>query len=40
MIDGKYNLLGYFDTITDNLTWFSKEQWVGGMNNRIRSLFD
>ena len=29
MIDGKYNLLGYYDTQTDNLTWFNKEEWLG-----------
>ncbi|KAI1308651.1 Gamma-aminobutyric acid type B receptor subunit 1 [Halotydeus destructor] len=28
MVDGKYNLLGYYDTQTDNLTWFSREQWL------------
>ncbi|XP_076343552.1 gamma-aminobutyric acid type B receptor subunit 1-like isoform X1 [Tachypleus tridentatus] len=27
MIDGEYNLLGYYDTQMDNLTWFKKEQW-------------
>lgn len=30
MIEGKYNLLGYYDTQTDNLTWLEQEQWVGG----------
>lgn len=29
MIEGKYNLLGYYDTQTDNLTWFNNERWVG-----------
>ncbi|XP_042890500.1 gamma-aminobutyric acid type B receptor subunit 1-like isoform X1 [Penaeus japonicus] len=30
MIDGKYNILGYFDGQTDNLTWFNLESWVDG----------
>jgi gamma-aminobutyric acid type B receptor len=30
MTEGKYNLLGYYDTQTDNLTWLSHEKWVGG----------
>lgn len=28
-IDGKYVLLGYYDTQADNLTWFNKEKWSG-----------
>ena len=27
MIDGKYKTLGFFDTVTDNLTWYDREQW-------------
>ena len=27
MIDGKYITLGFYDTITDNLTWYDREQW-------------
>uniref|UniRef100_A0A061QLL2 Gamma-aminobutyric acid type B receptor subunit 2 n=1 Tax=Cupiennius salei TaxID=6928 RepID=A0A061QLL2_CUPSA len=30
MIDGNYTLLGYFDTQTNNLTWFKKEKWADG----------
>ncbi|XP_071038861.1 gamma-aminobutyric acid type B receptor subunit 1 isoform X4 [Parasteatoda tepidariorum] len=30
MIDGNYSLLGYYDTQTDNLTWFNKEKWADG----------
>lgn len=30
MIDGRYNLLGYYDTQTDNLTWMEHERWVAG----------
>lgn len=29
MIDGKYNLQGYYDIENFNLTWYGKEQWVG-----------
>jgi hypothetical protein len=29
MIDGKYNLLGYYDIENFNLTWLEKEKWVG-----------
>lgn len=29
VIDGKYVLLGYYDTQSDNLTWFDKERWIG-----------
>lgn len=29
MINGKYNLLGYYDTQRENLTWFDNEKWVG-----------
>lgn len=29
MIDGKYVLLGYYDTQSDNLTWNNKEKWMG-----------
>lgn len=28
MIEGKYNLLGYYDTQTNNLTWTNNERWV------------
>lgn len=28
MVDGKYNLLGFYDTQTDNLTWNNREYWV------------
>ena len=30
MIEGKYRRLGYYDTTTDNLTWFNKDVWIGG----------
>ncbi|XP_022239311.1 gamma-aminobutyric acid type B receptor subunit 1-like isoform X2 [Limulus polyphemus] len=30
MIDGQYNLLGFYDTQMDNLTWFKREQWKDG----------
>lgn len=30
MVDGQYHKLGYYDTQADNLTWFNKEQWIGG----------
>lgn len=30
MRNGKYDLLGYYDTQTDNLTWF----------NKVRTIFD
>lgn len=29
MIDGKYNLLAYYDIENKNLTWKEKEQWIG-----------
>jgi gamma-aminobutyric acid type B receptor len=29
MTDGKYVLLGYYDTQSDNLTWNNKEKWIG-----------
>lgn len=29
VIDGKYVKLGYYDTQSDNLTWFDKERWIG-----------
>lgn len=28
VIDGKYVKLGYYDTQSDNLTWFDKERWI------------
>ncbi|CAE1247479.1 GABBR [Acanthosepion pharaonis] len=30
MINGTYHLMGYYDSVKDNLTWFDKEQWLGG----------
>lgn len=30
MINGTYQTLGYYDTVTDNLTWFDRELWAGG----------
>ncbi|CAI9738858.1 gamma-aminobutyric acid type B receptor subunit 1-like [Octopus vulgaris] len=30
MINGTYHLMGYYDSVTDNLTWLDKEQWLGG----------
>lgn len=27
MINGEYNVLGFYDTQTDNLTWFKAEKW-------------
>lgn len=35
VIDGKYVLLGYYDTQSDNLTWFDKERWIGVYNTYI-----
>ena len=37
MVDGHYYKLGYYDTQADNLTWFNKEQWIGG---KVNKLFD
>lgn len=31
MIDGAYNLLGYYDTENLNLTWYNREQWMGNL---------
>lgn len=28
MIDGKYELLGYYDTENLNLTWYNAEKWI------------
>ncbi|XP_054160716.1 gamma-aminobutyric acid type B receptor subunit 1-like [Oppia nitens] len=30
MVDGEYRKLGYYDTVTDNLTWIDKEVWIVG----------
>ncbi|CAG0888622.1 unnamed protein product [Cyprideis torosa] len=30
MTDGKYHILGYYDTHSDNLTWHGTVKWVGG----------
>lgn len=27
MINGTYQTLGFYDTATDNLTWYDREQW-------------
>lgn len=27
MINGEYITLGFYDTVTDNLTWYDQEQW-------------
>jgi len=32
MTDGKYVLLGYYDTQSDNLTWNNKEKWIGTLS--------
>ncbi|BES92877.1 receptor [Nesidiocoris tenuis] len=37
-IDGKYVLLGYYDTQADNLTWFNKEKWSGGKVPQDRTI--
>ena len=37
MINGKYISLGFYDTITDNLTWYDKEQWEGGRPPKDRT---
>lgn len=33
MIEGKYEILGYYDTQADNLTWRDKEKWH---DNKVR----
>ncbi|XP_042204877.1 gamma-aminobutyric acid type B receptor subunit 1-like isoform X2 [Homarus americanus] len=38
MIDGRYHKLGYFDVQTDNLTWFNREQWIGGKVPQDRTI--
>ncbi|GAB6027475.1 Gamma-aminobutyric acid type B receptor subunit 1 [Chamberlinius hualienensis] len=38
MIDGNYVKLGYYDTHTDDLTWFNRERWIGGKVPRDRTL--
>ncbi|XP_065346154.1 gamma-aminobutyric acid type B receptor subunit 1 isoform X2 [Cloeon dipterum] len=38
MIDGKYVLLGYYDTQSDNLTWNNKEKWIGGKVPQDRTI--
>lgn len=38
MIDGTYNLLGYYDTQTDNLTWLLQEQWADGRKPPDRTI--
>jgi hypothetical protein len=35
MTDGKYVLLGYYDTQSDNLTWNNKEKWMGILRQKI-----
>lgn len=35
MIDGKYVILGYYDTQADNLTWTGLEKWH---DNRVSTL--
>lgn len=39
MVDGQYHKLGYYDTQADNLTWFNKEQWIGGKVSDILNIF-
>ncbi|KAG8237225.1 hypothetical protein J437_LFUL013726, partial [Ladona fulva] len=38
VIDGKYVLLGYYDTQSDNLTWFNRERWSGGKVPQDRTI--
>ncbi|CAO1348857.1 unnamed protein product [Diamesa tonsa] len=38
MVDGQYHKLGYYDTQADNLTWFNKEQWIGGKVPQDRTI--
>ncbi|XP_035709332.1 gamma-aminobutyric acid type B receptor subunit 1 [Folsomia candida] len=38
MIDGKYNLQGYYDIENFNLTWYGKEQWVAGKVPQDRTI--
>ncbi|XP_046398268.1 gamma-aminobutyric acid type B receptor subunit 1 isoform X3 [Ischnura elegans] len=37
-VDGKYVLLGYYDTQSDNLTWFNRERWSGGKVPQDRTI--
>jgi len=30
MVDGEYNILGYYDMQTENLTWYNREKWIDG----------
>uniref|UniRef100_A0A8D8WDP6 Gamma-aminobutyric acid type B receptor subunit 1 n=1 Tax=Cacopsylla melanoneura TaxID=428564 RepID=A0A8D8WDP6_9HEMI len=30
VINGSYTKLGFYDTQSDNLTWFDRERWIGG----------
>ncbi|KAG5676270.1 hypothetical protein PVAND_006118 [Polypedilum vanderplanki] len=38
MNDGQYHKLGYYDTQADNLTWFNREQWIGGKVPQDRTI--
>ncbi|CAH1709635.1 unnamed protein product [Chironomus riparius] len=38
MVNGTYYKLGYYDTLADNLTWFNKEQWIGGKVPQDRTI--
>lgn len=38
MKDGKYVKLGYYDTQSDNLSWFNEERWAGGKVPQDRTI--
>ncbi|XP_047736416.1 gamma-aminobutyric acid type B receptor subunit 1 isoform X2 [Hyalella azteca] len=38
LIRGKYEVLGYYDGQTDNLTWFEVERWEGGKVPQDRTI--
>ncbi|CAN8002636.1 unnamed protein product, partial [Ixodes hexagonus] len=38
MIEGNYITMGYYDTLTDNLTFFDREKWTDGKPPRDRTI--
>lgn len=36
MIDGKYVILGHYDTQADNLTWTGLEKWHDNKVNQLK----
>ncbi|GLV38004.1 metabotropic GABA-B receptor subtype 1 [Carabus blaptoides fortunei] len=38
VINGSYVVLGYYDTQSDNLTWFNRERWIGGKVPQDRTI--